>query len=71
VVIGGNLVGCRAAERLQGVVRAGSVDAMVEKVYELAERGELDEPLILLLESNLQQAQKAGAAPAVQVRGSG
>ncbi len=57
----------RAAERLQALVKAGPVDAMVDKIYEMVERNEVDEPLILLLESNVQQAERAGAAPAAEL----
>lgn len=37
------------------------------QVYEMAKGGEVDEPLILLLEANQQQARNAGAAPAAEV----
>jgi len=57
----------RAAERLQTIVKAGPVDAMLEKIYELNDRGEIDEPFILLLETNVQQAERAGAASAAEV----
>lgn len=57
----------RAAERLGVVVKAGSLEAMEDKIYELNEKGEIDEPLILLLETNAQQAERAGAAPAAEL----
>jgi len=56
----------RAAERLQSIVKAGPLDAMIKKIQELADEGAIDEPLVLLLETNLQQAQKADAGPAVE-----
>lgn len=57
----------RAAERLQSIVKAGALDEMVDQVYELNQRNEVDEPLILLLETNVQQAERAGAAPAAEL----
>jgi hypothetical protein len=35
----------------------------------MAKEGQVDEPLILLLEANQQQARNAGAAPAAEVCG--
>lgn len=57
----------RAAARLGSVVKAGTLDQMVDKVYELVGRGEVDEPFLLLLETNVQEAERAGAAPAAEV----
>jgi hypothetical protein len=57
----------RAAGRLQVVVKAGTLDQMVDKVYELVGQGEVDEPFLLLLETNVQEAERAGAAPAAEV----
>ncbi len=56
-----------AAVRLGAVVKAGTLEQMVDKVYELVASDEVDEPFILLLETNVQEAERAGAKPAAEV----
>ena len=48
-------------------MKAGSLEAMIKKIGELADQDAIDEPLVLLLETNLQQAQKNDAGPAIEV----
>jgi len=56
-----------ASERLQKIFNAGSPVAMQNEVARLATAGEVDEPLILLLEANILQAKAAQAGPIVDV----
>lgn len=59
----------KASERLQAILTAGNPSRMEETIAAMAERGEVDDALVLLLQANLEQAQSAGAKPAAQVLG--
>eukprot|EP00968_Pinguiococcus_pyrenoidosus_P003574 scaffold236_cov228-Pinguiococcus_pyrenoidosus.AAC.8 len=51
-----------AGETLQEVLRAGSPQLMQREIASLARQGKVDEPLLLVLEANIQQAKAAGAS---------
>ncbi|CAN0139037.1 unnamed protein product [Pylaiella littoralis] len=53
--------------KLQAILGSGNPDRMVETISAMAERGEVDDALVLLLQANLQQAEEANAGPAVDV----
>mmetsp|Transcript_14647 Transcript_14647/g.43759 ORF Transcript_14647/g.43759 Transcript_14647/m.43759 type:complete len:505 (-) Transcript_14647:77-1591(-) len=53
-----------AAGRLGSVLQAGSPVAMFDKISEMAVLGQVDAPLVELLEANRQQAEAAGPAGA-------
>jgi len=53
-----------ASERLKELFATGSADAAFAKLAEFSQKGFVDEPLILLLEANIQQAEQAAAIAA-------
>jgi len=57
----------KASQALQTVLRAGTPEAMTRQLMLLNAKGGLDSNVIMLLEANIDQAGKAGAAPAVKV----
>eukprot|EP00904_Undaria_pinnatifida_P013549 jgi/Undpi1/9324/HiC_scaffold_26.g11782.m1 len=57
----------KASERLQAILTAGNPARMEETIAAMAERGEVDDALVLLLQANLEQAESAGAKPAAEV----
>ncbi|CBJ31091.1 conserved unknown protein [Ectocarpus siliculosus] len=57
----------QASERLQKILTVGNPERMEETIKAMAERGEVDDALVLLLQANLQQAEEADAGPAVGV----
>jgi len=56
-----------AAEKLQQILSSGNPQAMQAEIAKLATAGSVDEPLILLLEANINQAKAAGVMQAVEV----
>jgi len=57
----------KASVALQTVLKAGTPEGMQKQLMLLNAKGGLDESVILLLEANIDQANKAGAAPAAEV----
>lgn len=57
----------KASETLAKILKAGDPNAMKKELMILNAKGALDDSVILLLEANIDQAKKAGAAQAVQV----
>lgn len=57
----------RASETLAKILKAGDPNAMKKELMILNAKGALDDSVILLLEANIEQAKKAGAAQAVEV----
>lgn len=56
-----------AAETLKEILSMPSPAAMQGKIGSLARTGKLDDPILLLLNANLEQAKQAGAGPAVKL----
>uniref|UniRef100_A0A7S1EQS5 Uncharacterized protein n=1 Tax=Timspurckia oligopyrenoides TaxID=708627 RepID=A0A7S1EQS5_9RHOD len=56
-----------AADRLRVCLTAGPPDAMVQKLYDFVQAGELDDAFLLLLAGNLDQAKKAQNDNAVKI----
>jgi len=56
-----------AQERLTKVLSKRTPPAMISEIVAMARRNEIDEPLILLMEANAQQARAAGATQAADV----
>jgi len=57
----------KASETLAKILKAGDPNAMKKELMILNAKGALDDSVILLLEANIDQAKKAGAAQAVTV----
>ena len=57
----------QAQQRLQRILSKREVKAMESEVVAMVRKGEVDEALILLIETNAQQAEKAGAKQAAEV----
>lgn len=57
----------KASETLAKILKAGDPNAMKKELMILNAKGALDDSVVLLLEANIDQAKKAGAAPAVEV----
>eukprot|EP00903_Cladosiphon_okamuranus_P011527 g10854.t1 len=57
----------KATERLQRILGSGNPQNMEKTISAMAERGEVDDALVLLLQANLQQAEEADAGPAIAV----
>jgi hypothetical protein len=56
----------QTTERLQKILTSGPPPAMEKTIAEMAKSGEVDDALVLLMEANAMQAEKAGS-PAAQV----
>ena len=56
-----------AAESVKAVLATGDPTMMKKEVTALARKGKIDDAFILLLQANLQQANKAGARTAIEV----